>query len=81
MPELWRYDGETLRVLLLDPKGSYRPSPTSLAFPTLPLDAFAEFVPRGLGADITAWIKGFRAWVRAHVPPRHAPPPDPEAVA
>jgi len=81
VPELWRYDGETLRVLLLDPGGTYIPSATSPSFPTLPLEGFAEFIPRGRGADVTDWIKEFRAWVREHVPPRHAMPPDPEANA
>jgi len=78
VPELWRYDGDTLRVLLLDPAGGYVPSAASLAFPALPLDGFAEFIPRGRGANLTAWIKEFRAWVREHVLPLRPDGPEPE---
>ena len=35
VPELWRYDGVRLTALLLQPDGTYRPSPASLAFPFL----------------------------------------------
>jgi Uma2 family endonuclease len=42
IPEVWRYDGETVVILLLQPNGTYVKSKTSLAVPSFP---FAE-VPR-----------------------------------
>ena len=37
VPEVWHYDGERLRVELLQQDGTYAQSPTSAAFPFLPL--------------------------------------------
>ena len=67
--ELWRYDGERLQVLILGADGKFEPSSSSLSFPSLPLDAFARFIDQGRGADQTAWIKGFRTWVRERLLP------------
>jgi Uma2 family endonuclease len=44
VPEIWRYDGETLRVLVLGPGGKYKEKAKSPAFPRLPLAEFASFV-------------------------------------
>lgn len=62
VPEVWRWDGETLRVCLLTQEGGYRESDKSLAFPFLPLDEFAAFLNK-TGQSETQLIKSFRAWV------------------
>ena len=46
VPEVWRWDEETLFVHLLTPRGTYRSSKRSKAFPFLPLDEFASFLTR-----------------------------------
>ncbi len=64
MPEIWRWDGENdLTVWLLAPRGFYRQSQHSKAFPFLPLDEFAQFLTIR-GKSQTQVVKSFRAWVR-----------------
>ncbi len=73
VPELWRYDGTRLLVLLLGEDGRYVPSSRSQAFPTLPLGPFAKFIEAGHGANRLGWIKEFRRWVREEVLPKTPP--------
>src|SRR5262249_44576778 len=63
MPEVWRWDGHTLRVNLINSRGSYRQSDRSKAFSFLPLSEFEEFLNR---TDIgeTQLLRSFRMWVR-----------------
>jgi Uma2 family endonuclease len=63
VPEVWRWDGMTLRVLLLTSRGAYRTSERSKAFPFLPLSEFSQFLLR---TDIseTQLLRLFRSWVR-----------------
>jgi Uma2 family endonuclease len=65
VPELWHYDGETFRVLILGPNGKYREKSRSLAFPSLPLRDFARFVDRLWTTDEMSLIQEFIAWIRA----------------
>lgn len=67
--EVWRFDGETLTVLLLGADGAYAPSPTSRAFPFLPMADVVRFLHEE-SRDDTRWGCGFRAWVREVVVPR-----------
>lgn len=70
VPEVWRYDGQSLRVVTLLPSGdSYEETGRSLAFPGLSLEWIASFLARWNEMDETAWIKEFRQWVREHVTP------------
>ena len=61
--DLWTWDGESLRVFLLSPRGTYRQSERSKAFPFLPLIEFAKFLTR-TGFSETQLLRSFRAWVR-----------------
>lgn len=61
VPEVWRWDGVNLRVMVLR-DGEFKTSDRSLAFPFLPLAEFAEFLQR-TGQSETQLIKSFRAWV------------------
>jgi Uma2 family endonuclease len=72
VPEIWRYDGETLRVELLQPEGTYATSETSLAFPFLPLDEVVGYLHQGEAMDHAEWERTFRAWVRDELVPRMA---------
>lgn len=62
VPEVWRWDGETLNVHLLGARGTYRISKRSKSFPFLPLDEFNTFLSR---TDLTnvQLIRAFRNWV------------------
>ena len=63
VPEVWCWDGESLRVYLLTSRGSYRQSERSKAFPFLPLGEFVAFLQHtDMGEN--QLIKSFRAWVR-----------------
>ncbi|APW59016.1 Uma2 family endonuclease [Paludisphaera borealis] len=69
IPEVWRFDGEKLSVLILR-NDKYVPSKKSLSFPLVPTDALAGFVQNyGDGTD-RAWAKAFRSWVRETILPR-----------
>jgi Uma2 family endonuclease len=63
VPEVWRWDAESLRVHLLSARGTYRQSDRSKAFPFLPLGDFADFLAR-TDVSETQLVRSFRVWVR-----------------
>jgi len=69
VPELWRFDGESLRVFRLGAGGAYEVVASSPSFPYLPLDEFAAFVDPVTDEGQTAWVKRFKVWVRERVAP------------
>jgi Uma2 family endonuclease len=77
IPEVWRYDGERVTVLLLGPDGTYHESPTSRAVPNFPFADAPRFLGMAAALDQSFATIGrqFRAWARS-LPPA-APPPDP----
>lgn len=75
VPEIWRFVGETLRVLLLGPDGEYHESATSQAFPFLPVAELARFVGLWTTLGDTAIVRAFREWVREQMA-RGWPAPD-----
>jgi len=64
VPEVWRYDGEVLRVYQLSEDGRYIQVERSPHFPFLPLDEVQTFLVRRNSMDETSLIKAFRQWVR-----------------
>ncbi len=64
IPEVWRIDDEELQFLHLQPDGTYQPQDHSRAFPALLVTEAARFLEQGQGANKTAWIRTFRAYVR-----------------
>jgi Uma2 family endonuclease len=64
IPELWRYDGEHLRVFTLGPNAEYHPCDRSPTFPAVPLEMIEKFVADSRTAEETEWARGIREWVR-----------------
>ena len=70
IPEVWRYDGNKIAILLLQPNGEYQESATSHAVPNFPFSDVPRFLaliddPATSFASID---RRFREWVRA-LPP------------
>lgn len=63
VPEVWRHDGEQVRILLLR-GGEYVEVAESAALPPLTVEALTRFVREGAGAGYVAWVRGVRSWVR-----------------
>jgi Uma2 family endonuclease len=70
VPEVWRFDGRTLRVLLRQDDGSYRESPVSAAFPGVPMDEISRFAAAEGIRDENAYLDRFSAWVNEDLMPR-----------
>ena len=66
VPEVWCYDGKTLRVSQLGGDGGYHESERSVAFPALPVAAVARFLAEHATTDETELVRAFRSWVRGH---------------
>jgi Uma2 family endonuclease len=78
IPEIWRIDGDDeLEFLHLQADGTYQARPQSRAFPALRVSEASRFLEAGQGANKTAWIKTFRAYVREVIAPQH---PEPETT-
>ncbi len=65
--EVWRFDGETLKVLLLGANGKYKARAKSTAFPMLPLKGFVGFIKELGSADEITLIQRFTDWLRSEV--------------
>jgi Uma2 family endonuclease len=65
VPEVWTYDGEHLRIHLLQADGTYKLSDQSLAFPTIPVQELVRFFPPTGNADYLTAVAAVRAWVRS----------------
>lgn len=78
VPEVWRFDGEALTVLLLRPDGTYAPSEASASFPFLPMGEFARWLMEQDPAEETRWRRSFRAWAREVLLPLYRDPAGPE---
>ena len=65
VPEIWRYDGQELTILLLNNvSGVYHESDRSSALPVLTGLAVADFVEEARSLRSTAWLKVIREWIR-----------------
>lgn len=65
VPEIWRYDGERVGVLLRRPDGTYAPAAASVAFPALPMEQVNQFLAVGLAEGQSAAVRALRAWTRS----------------
>ena len=64
VPEVWIYDGASLKVFQLQSDETYAQQTVSPAFPFLPLDEVERFLARRDETDETSWVRSFRAWVK-----------------
>ncbi len=70
VPEVWRFDGKSLRVLLRQNDGSYQESQTSAVFPEVPMNEVARFAANDQIGDENAYVDTFLAWLRQDVLPK-----------
>jgi Uma2 family endonuclease len=63
VPEVWRFDGETLHVHLLEGNG-YRAADGSPTFPGVPVAGIVPFLRPSQELDYLGTVRAFRAWVR-----------------
>lgn len=57
--EVWRYNGKTLRIDVLQ-SGEYRQVPVSPLFPTAPAEELVKFLPPQMSADYLRAMRAFR---------------------
>jgi Uma2 family endonuclease len=62
VPEVWRWDGETLEVHRLADDETYEITTSSGHFPSLPMDEIAKWLERANETDESTWIRRFREW-------------------
>ena len=62
VPQVWCFDGKSLRVYLLQTDGTYRQANESPTFPGIPVGEIVPFVQPG--EDYLAVQNKFRAWVK-----------------
>jgi Uma2 family endonuclease len=74
VPEIWRFDGREIQVLLRQTDGTYARSDDSLAFPGVPIQEIARFANTKEIHDETAAVDRFWDWVRQDLLPmlRHS---------
>jgi Uma2 family endonuclease len=63
IPEVWRYDGETLRLYVLHDEG-YTEVPHSTVLPQLPVATLQSFLQQRASLSETQLVRRFRAMVR-----------------
>ena len=63
VPEVWRYDGQRLRIYLLTAE-RYVESETSLALPLLTGPRLSETLAQSKTLKRTALLRSFRTWIR-----------------
>jgi Uma2 family endonuclease len=63
VPEVWRYVGARLEILVLA-GDHYEPSSYSTAFPSVTATALTTLLPVSLELGNVAWIRRARAWMR-----------------
>ncbi len=63
VPEVWRYDGELLEILVLEGP-EYIASTYSRAVPAITAQAVTGLLAEGDGLGNSAWLRRVRAWAR-----------------
>ncbi len=71
IPEVWRFDGDTLLIERLGPDSRYTHVPASIELPPVSPVEIVHWVREAEGTwSRTRWNRAFREWVRAEVLPR-----------
>lgn len=63
VPEVWRYDGERLEIMVLE-GAEYIASTHSRAIPAITAQAVTDLLAVGDGLGNSAWLRRVRAWAR-----------------
>jgi Uma2 family endonuclease len=66
-PEVWRLDGQTIRVQLLGLDGRYAESSQSRVFPFLPMAELVRHLSLASSMSETDMVRQFRCWVRDRI--------------
>lgn len=74
VPEVWRYDGRSVRFFQLGPEGQYHKSDESASFPGLRPADVLRFIEMGFTMDKLQWARELRDWVRDELVPRKTGP-------
>lgn len=69
IPEVWRFDGKQVRVLLLQPDGTYRAG-ASVALPEFPFAEVPRFLQLAETLDYGSISRQFRDWFHSTLPPK-----------
>lgn len=69
VPEVWRYDGQSISVYLRSEGGQYSPADASVALLRFPLDEAVRVLNRRHEMDDTALIRSFRQYIRQQPSP------------
>jgi Uma2 family endonuclease len=64
VPEVWRWDEETLQVQVLSAEGQYEIREQSTAFPSFRPADLVRFLKMGATIGETAMLRAFREWIR-----------------
>jgi Uma2 family endonuclease len=64
VPEVWCFDGTSLRVYLLQADHTYRRADRSPTFPTVPLEGIVPFLELSEATDFLGMVRAFREWLR-----------------
>lgn len=64
VPEVWFYDGESLRMHVLQSDGTYETKTRSSLLPQLTTEILEGFLARRHESDETTWVRSFHEWVR-----------------
>jgi Uma2 family endonuclease len=64
VPEIWRFDGQSLKVHRLQANGTYQQESGSQIFRGIPLDEMVSFLNMAESSDLLTVIRLFRQWVR-----------------
>jgi Uma2 family endonuclease len=67
VPEIWRFDGDTLTILAFQSNGEYTCQETSRFFPRAATVTIVEWMHKCDELDETDWIKQFRRWIRENL--------------
>ena len=74
VPEVWRFDGATIHVLLLNASGDYEESDHSPTFPGVPIAGLVTFLMMWSTDDDTTIRHAFRTWLRQQLARRKKQP-------
>lgn len=67
VPEIWRFDGKLLEVLLLGAEGKYQKSEKSLALPFLPMEKVSALIVEIDPLPVNKWTRRVVEWIRERV--------------